>query len=125
VTSVGARGLTRHTVTGKTLARVALGIGPEARERASVATSCLLEAAVAHASRDPHAAMASGVVPLPPLLRPDRMTLGVECGETSVAIGAFALCWSERANIVLHPGVCRPGKTHAEPDREIWTKKGI
>ena len=112
--SVGARGHTRHT--GKTLARVALGIGPEARsarERASVATYCLLRVAVAH--KTPHAAMVSGVVPLPPLLRPDCMTLGVECGETGVAIDAFALCWSERANIVLHPGVCLPGQTHTEP----------
>ena len=72
-----------------------------------MATSRLLRVTVAHET--PHAAMASGVVPLPPLLRPDRMTLGVECGEAGVAIGAFALCWSERANIVLYPGVCRPG----------------
>ena len=85
------RGHTRHT--GKTRARVALGIGPEARsarERASVATSCLLWVAVAHETT--HAAMASGVVPLPPLLRPGRMPLGAECGETGVSIDAFALC---------------------------------
>ena len=76
-------------------------------------------------TRPCHAAMASRVVSLPPLLRPDRMTLGVECGENSVAIGAFALCWSERANIVLHPGVCRPGQTHAGPNRGIVDEKGV
>ena len=61
-------------------------------------------------------------------LRPDRVTpLGVECGETGtgagtgVVIGAFALCWSERANIVLHPGMCRPG----QPNRGIVDEKGV
>ena len=60
--SVGARGHTRHT--GKTLARVALGIGPDsearsARERASVVTFCLLRVAVAH--KTPHAATQRGI----------------------------------------------------------------